>query len=102
MYADKITDSMEYAIKETKRRRQIQDEYNKAHGIKPKTIVKNITNVITNEVEEKQSSKTKASDSINDINIDLLEEEMKKAAKELDFERAMELRDIIFELKSKN
>ena len=102
MYADKITDSMEYAINETKRRRQIQDEYNKAHGIKPKTIVKNITNVITNEVEEKQSSKTKASDSINDINIDLLEEEMKKAAKELDFERAMELRDIIFELKSKN
>ena len=102
MYADKITDSMEYAINETKRRRKIQDEYNKSNGIKPKTIVKNITEAISNEVSENKKSKINSSNEKDNVNIDLLEEEMRKAAKELDFERAMELRDIIFELKSKN
>ena len=98
MYADKITNSMEYAINETKRRRNIQEEYNKLHGIIPKTIEKSIKEVISNTSTEKSKNNKKINVSEN-INIDDLEKEMKKAAKELDFERAMELRDIIFELK---
>ena len=98
MYADKITNSMEYAINETKRRRTIQEEYNKVHGIIPKTIEKSIKEVISNVSTNTSKNKKK---SINDenLNIEELEKEMKKAAKELDFERAMQLRDIIFELK---
>ena len=98
MYADKITNSMEYSINETKRRRNIQEEYNKLHGIIPKTIEKSIKEVISNTSTEKSKNNKKINVSEN-INIDDLEKEMKKAAKELDFERAMELRDIIFELK---
>jgi len=103
MYADKITDSMNVAIKETSRRRKIQEEYNKEHNIIPKTIKKEIRELISN-VDEKEIEKlpkTKKHDIINIENIDKIEEEMKKAAKELDFERAMELRDILFELKTK-
>ena len=98
MYADKITDSMDYAIKETARRRAIQDEYNKEHGIVPKTIIKDIRDAITNEDEEvKDTPKIKEELTMS---IDEIEREMKEAAKSLDFERAMELRDILFELKS--
>ena len=106
MYADTITDSMQKAIDETARRRQIQEEYNKEHNIVPKTIAKEIRELISNEDEEnlEKIEKSKKGDIIN-INsiasLDAIEEEMRKAAKELDFERAMELRDILFELKSK-
>ena len=106
MYADTITDSMQKAIDETARRRQIQEEYNKEHNIVPKTIAKEIRELISNEDEEnlQKIEKSKKDDIIN-INsiasLDAIEEEMRKAAKELDFERAMELRDILFELKSK-
>lgn len=103
MYADRITDSMKIAIEETKRRRKIQEEYNKKHGIIPKTIIKDIKSVITNEDEKEleKIAKTKKSDIINIESVEKLEEEMKQAAKNLDFERAMELRDILLELKVK-
>ena len=98
MYADKMTDSMSEAIDETKRRRTIQEEYNKEHGIVPKTIKKDIREVIRNvDVEAKEKKMTKKE--LN-LTIEKLEEEMREAAKALDFERAMELRDIIFEMKA--
>ena len=100
MYADKMTDSMEDAIKETERRRGIQEKYNLEHGIVPKTIEKEIREVISNKVEDKKS-KTKKKDKHEILNmIEELEVAMKQAAKDLDFERAMELRDALFELKS--
>ena len=101
MYADTISDSMKEAIEETQRRRTIQEEYNKEHNIIPKTIIKEIRDVITNEVEvdnDKVPSKEKLSSKEKQNMILKLKEEMKKCAKELDFERAMELRDIIFDL----
>ena len=100
MYADKMTDSMNEAIIETKRRREIQEEYNKKHNIVPKTINKEIREVISNKdtsiKEEKKLSKKEIAKTIDEI-----ESEMREAAKNLDFERAMELRDILFELKTK-
>ena len=100
MYADKITDSMRIAIEETKRRRQIQEEYNKEHGIVPKTIIKEIKDSISNEDTTVKKNASKDDNKNKDLSIEELEQEMKRAAKELDFERAMELRDIIFELKT--
>ena len=100
MYADVISESMNEAITETNRRRSIQEKYNKENGIIPKTIIKEVREIIsntqttTNKKEQKLSKKEKA---------DLLvriENEMKEAAKNLDFERAMELRDALFELRS--
>ena len=99
MYADTISDAMNEAITETKRRRTIQEAYNKEHGITPKTIQKEITEVVTNEIKEKASKKTISKKEKTDI-VRNLEKEMQEAAKNLDFERAMELRDIIFEMKS--
>ncbi len=101
MYASLISDAMRTAIDETKRRREIQIKYNKEHNIIPKTIKKKIMDVVT--VNDEASEKTKKR-TIKDVKetekiIKGLEEEMQKAAKELDFERAMELRDIIFEMK---
>ncbi len=100
MYADEISESMALAIKETERRRTIQDKYNKEHGIIPKTIIKEIHELISNndEIEEKKPEKMSAKEKMNLMIT--LENEMKEAAKNLDFERAMELRDILFELKS--
>ena len=98
MYADKITNSMEYAINETKRRRNIQEEYNKLHGIIPKTIEKSIKEVISN-VSTEKTRNNKIKESKEQLDINELEKEMRQAAKDLDFEKAMELRDIIFELK---
>ena len=100
MYADKITDSMNKAIKETLRRRKIQEEYNELHGITPKTIQKEIREVVSN-IDNSKNKKIKMSKKEQQRNIENLEQEMKEAAKNLDFERAMELRDILFELKSK-
>lgn len=99
MYADIVSEAMNIAIEETKRRREIQDEFNKKHGIIPKTIEKAIKDVISNEVdtpkeENKLSKKEKEKLMLN------IETEMKEAAKNLDFERAMELRNILFEMKS--
>jgi len=101
MYADTISDSMKIAIEETKRRREIQEKYNLEHGIIPKTIIKEIRELISNEDETtKKNQKAKLSKKEKDNMIDKLKHEMNLAAKELDFERAMELRDIIFELES--
>ena len=101
MYGDKITDSMQQAIDETARRRTIQEKYNKEHNITPKTIIKDIREVITNNAEiNTDKTKKKMSKKEIEMNIEMLEQEMREAAKNLDFERAMELRDIIFEMKS--
>ena len=108
MYADKMTDSMTKAIGETKRRRSIQEAYNEKHGIIPKTIVKKIPDVIraTQAAEEEESYVTKLLKGRKMTKVDReqliknLEAEMKEAAKALDFERAADLRDTIFELKA--
>ncbi len=100
MYADTISDAMNKAITETKRRREIQEEYNKEHHIKPTTIVKAIKEVVSNETINK-TKKPKMSKKEKENILMTLEQEMKEAAKNLDFERAMELRDIIFEMKKK-
>ena len=100
MYADTISNSMDKAIKETARRRKIQEEYNKEHNITPKTIIKEIRDLISNEEEIKEEPKVKLSKKEKLDMIDNLTKEMNDAAKKLDFERAMELRDIIFELES--
>lgn len=100
MYADTISESMDKAIKETERRRSIQEEYNRVHGIIPKTIVKEIKEVISNTDEEKIVENKKMSKKDKELISENIEREMKEAAKNLDFERAMELRDILFELKS--
>ena len=100
MYADMISDSMKEAIEETERRRGIQEEYNKVHGIVPKTIMKEIRDVISNEEEVVNEKPKKMSKKEKADMIDTIEREMKKAASELDFERAMELRDMLFELQS--
>ena len=101
MYGDKITDSMKEAIEETTRRRAIQEEYNKKHGIIPKTIEKEIREVVSNIDVKNSSSKKKLSKKELEQNMEELEQEMREAAKNLDFERAMQLRDILFELKAK-
>ena len=100
MYADTISDSMKEAIDETKRRRTIQEAYNEKNGITPKTIIKEIREVITNNKEEKDVSIEKMPKKEKSLLMQKIEEEMKDAASKLDFERATELRDILFELKS--
>lgn len=100
MYGDKITDSMQQAIDETTRRRKIQEEYNKEHGIIPQTIKKEIREVISNTDTKESKSKKKLTKKEIARNIENVEEEMREAARNLDFERAMELRDILFEMKS--
>jgi len=100
MYADTISDSMKVAIEETERRRKIQDEYNKKYGIIPKTIIKEIREVVSNkeELEEKETPKMSKKD--KEKLMIKIENEMKEAAKNLDFERATELRDILFEMRA--
>ena len=103
MYADIVSEAMDIAITETQRRRKIQDDYNKEHGIIPKTVIKEIREVVSNEVEvdvKKSTGEVKMSKKEKEQLIIKIENEMKEAAKNLDFERAMELRDILFELKS--
>ena len=101
MYADQISDSMKVAIEETNRRRKIQKEYNDLHNIVPHTILKAIPELISNDLE-KIVDKPKEKISKQDKNklMAKLESEMKEAARNLDFERAMELRDALFELQS--
>ena len=101
MYADTVSDSMNIAINETKRRRSIQEKYNQEHGIIPKTIIKEIRDLISNEDDvSKKETKDKLSKKEKMDLIDRLRKEMNKAARELNFDRAMELRDIIFEMES--
>ena len=104
MYADMITDSMQKAIDETNRRRTIQENYNREHGIVPQTIKKEIREAIhskeTHEMAMKyMSRKVKKSTTETAVLIKKLEQEMREAARILDFERAAELRDMILELK---
>ena len=100
MYGDKITDSMNEAITETARRRKIQEKYNEDHGIVPQTIKKDIRDIITNNANADTKTKKKKTKKEIMKEIDSIEAEMRKAAKDLDFERAMELRDILFEMKT--
>lgn len=109
MYADRITNSMELAINETKRRREIQEQYNEAHGILPQTIQKDIRDSIraTHVAEEGEEYKEDLAPSFAKLPkkerlkvMESMEKEMKEAAKALDFERAAELRDLLLELKA--
>ena len=100
MYADYISEAMDTAMKETERRRSIQEKYNKEHGITPTTIIKDIREVISNSV--KDEDKPKMSPNERKKLMIKVEEEMRHAAANLDFERAVELRDILFELKSED
>lgn len=99
MYADVMSDAMNKAISETNRRRSIQEKYNTEHGIVPKTVSKAIKEAISNEIEETKVEKKEYSKAEMKSMISRLESEMREAASKLDFERATELRDIIFELK---
>ncbi|MBP3852290.1 MAG: excinuclease ABC subunit UvrB [Erysipelotrichaceae bacterium] len=102
MYADSITESMQYAIDETNRRRSIQKAYNEEHGIVPKTIIKPIHEVVrskeTKEMAAKYLKKRKMGKKQKETMIENITKEMKEAARTLDFERAAQLRDILFEL----
>ena len=103
MYADNMTDSMKYAIDETYRRRSIQVKYNFENGIIPRTIVKDIRPPIKNsddEISDLIKASKKATRSELQKRIKDLEKQMKQAAHDFDFERAAELRDIIFEMKA--
>ncbi|MBD5431422.1 MAG: excinuclease ABC subunit UvrB [Lactobacillus sp.] len=112
MYADKITDSMREAIDATNRRRKIQLEFNKEHGITPKTIIKPIRDAIS--AIKSGSEEEQKSDSFADLNFDeltakqkkamiaTLRKQMQEAAKKLDFEEAANLRDAILELQNEN
>ena len=100
MYADKITESMDKAITETRRRREIQNKYNEENGIIPKTIIKEIRDLISNVDTTKKTKAKKETKLERELNVEEIEREMREAARNLDFERAMELRDILFEMKS--
>lgn len=99
MYADKISEAMRTAIDETDRRRTKQKKFNEDNNIEPVTIKKEIREVISNKYKVTENKKTKMSKEDKKKMIDEIESEMNKAAKNLDFERAMELRDILFEIK---
>lgn len=107
MYADKITDSMQKAMDETLRRREIQIAYNKEHGITPRTIQKEVRDVIKATISSEESGTnkkdtpdlTKLTKKEKEKVIAEMEKEMKQAARDLNFERAAELRDLVLELK---
>jgi len=103
MYADRMTDSMRFAIEETNRRRQIQTDYNNENGIVPETIIKDIRPPLKNMEDEQETYKVftaKSSRSEIEAKIKELEKQMREAAKNYDFEKAAEIRDIIFEIKA--
>ncbi|MBF0812861.1 excinuclease ABC subunit UvrB [Staphylococcus saprophyticus] len=107
MYGDNITDSMRYALDETERRRTIQEAYNEKYNITPMTINKKIHDVISatvdnDETNDQQQTEVpkKMTKKEREKTIANIEKEMKKAAKDLDFEKATELRDMLFELKA--
>ncbi len=109
MYADTVTPSMENAIKETERRRSIQEQYNKEHGIIPKTIIKPITEVaaftaaekVVEDAKKDVDAKKLSPKQLDDL-IKELSAEMKRAAKNLDFEYAATLRDRIKQIQAQS
>ena len=105
MYADTVTDSMKAAIDETRRRREIQMQYNEEHGITPKTIIKPIHDVVrSKETKEMTAAYMKKKNKMGKKDktkmLENIEKEMKEAARVLDFERAAQLRDILIELRN--
>ena len=103
LYGDKITDSMAKAIEETNRRRKIQDEFNQKNNIVPKTIIKNVRDILEitykgDQADRKPAAKLKKKEML--AMIKNLEKEMAFKAKDMKFEEAAELRDLIFELKT--
>src|SRR5690606_24413738 len=102
MYADVMSDSMKLAIEETNRRRKIQQEFNQKYGVEPVSVVKEIRDNISikGEIIKEDGSLEKLTKKQIEKEIQRLEILMKQAAKDLDFEKAMELRDLIFELKA--
>ncbi len=106
MYADKVTDSMRHALDETERRRSVQQAYNKEHGIVPRTIKKEIRDLIsiTSAVESEELTPAEKMASLSREEkaavVDGMELEMRAAAKSLDFEKAAHLRDVVLELKA--
>jgi excinuclease ABC subunit B len=106
MYADKVTDSMQRAMDETSRRRSIQEQYNEEHGIVPKTIIKEIRDLISisKVADDTESYDATSFDELSKSErkelIAKMEDEMREAAKTLDFETAATLRDTILELKA--
>ena len=100
MYAEKISEAMQNAIEETNRRRTIQENYNKENNITPTTIIKEVREVISNEIDSDKKVSNVYNKRKQERLIKQIEEEMQEAARSLDFERAMELRDILFELKT--
>ena len=99
MYADTMTGSMERAIGETDRRRAVQSEYNRAHGIVPKTIVKEVRSSLNITKKNKPTDEVKLKDIPEEI--EKLKALMKIASAQLDFEKAIELREAIAELKKR-
>ena len=102
MYADRVTPAMDYAIKETERRRDIQQKYNEAHGIVPKTIIKSVRDLIeisSPNAERKGRSGVKMTKVEKEKEIARLEKQMKEAARMMEFEYAAILRDQIIELR---
>ena len=101
MYADELTESMEKAISETNRRRKIQEEYNRVHGITPKTIQKSVRDSIKASIIEEAEAKYNISkdETIEEV-INKLTDEMLKYAANMEFEKAAELRDKIKELEN--
>ena len=102
MYADELTESMDKAIHETNRRRKIQSEYNKEHGITPKTITKDVRDSVKATIEENQEEKEitlKKGESVEE-SIERLTEEMMQYARKYEFEKAATIRDFIAELKN--
>ncbi|UKS55512.1 excinuclease ABC subunit UvrB [Exiguobacterium acetylicum] len=105
LFADKITDSMQRAIDETERRRAIQMAFNEEHGITPQTIKKDVRGVISTTIEsddtvEKLEKFNKLKKPERETLLEQLDQEMRQAAKDMQFERAAELRDLILELKA--
>jgi len=108
MYADHITDSMRNAIDETERRRAIQEDYNEKHGITPTTIKKEVRDLIRITTEMDEEEQDLSEETIKNLSrkermelIETIELEMKEAAKDLNFEKAADLRDVVMELKTK-
>lgn len=108
MYADNMTDSMKAAIDETERRREIQQAYNEEHGITPMTIKKEVRDLIRISQVVDDEEKELTEDTVKQLSreerrelIETMELEMKEAAKDLDFEKAAQLRDVVMELKAK-
>ncbi|MDZ7834125.1 MAG: helicase-related protein [Alkalibacterium sp.] len=108
MYADRITDSMRFAIDETERRRAIQQEYNEEHGITPTTIKKEVRDLIKISTAVDEEEQELSEETIKNLSrrermelIETIELEMKEAAKDLNFEKAADLRDVVMELKTK-